>query len=364
MELIDYLRLLRRRWLWIVASTMLGILVALVWLGAAPLVYTATAQVFVGTVPSGESSPADAQAASSFTLGRMPSYAALVYSPAAAANVREQLDVELTLDELAERVTADVLDRTVLLEVTASDGDPVMASRLANATAAGLGQTIEELERPAEGVASPVRATVTRPATPPAAPSSPNPRLAVALGMVAGLGFGLLGAALRDQALTSRPPSSGESQGSASTPDRGESVSPDHRAEPDGRPAAQNGSRPVEPVPRPDSVSEQPSTSRDPDQTPTHGVHELPRREQPLESGTAEIPLTGQTTDGWGPEPLFEELRSGPANHPRVGDREPAAVEVDGGRTAVASRPDVEEQDTLPRELDGVGWPSYDVRPR
>lgn len=204
MELIDYLRLLRRRIVWVLACTALGLVVANAYLLTATPVYQASAQVFVGSVRAADISPADAQSSSQYVLGRMPSYAALIDSPLVVSSVQQQLGSDLTPDELRDKVGASVLGKTVLLEVTATDSDPEQAFRTANAAAAGLRSTIEQLERPSTGGASTISATVTRPATPPTAPSSPNPPLLLALGALAGLGTGLVAAALRDQAL--RPP--------------------------------------------------------------------------------------------------------------------------------------------------------------
>lgn len=208
MELIDYLRMLGRRWRWVAALTLLGLAGGVAYVLTAPKVYEATAEMFVGSVvgDGGSGTSAAAQSASQFTLDRMQSYSALVDSPVVAQGVAEQLARPIDNRDFASEVSATVPDDTVLLRVSVTDGDPQVAADLANATAIRLGDTIEMLEASAAGRESPVNVTVTGPATASNAPTSPNRPVGLALGVVVGLGLGLLTASVRDQA--ARTPSS------------------------------------------------------------------------------------------------------------------------------------------------------------
>lgn len=205
MELIDYVRMLARRWRWVVALTLLGLIGGALWAMTTPRVYEASALLFVGN--SGNSSSGenrDDLSASRFTLERMQSYAALVGSPEVTRAVNEQLQLGVDPEDIADVLSASVLRNTVVLQVTASGGEPVATANIANVAAARLGAVIELVEAPGTGAASPVNVTVTRPANAPRTPTSPNVALALALGLVAGLGAGVLAAALRDQALSTR----------------------------------------------------------------------------------------------------------------------------------------------------------------
>jgi succinoglycan biosynthesis transport protein ExoP len=203
MELIDYLRMLMRRWKWVVGCALLGWTLGALWATVTPRVYEASVLLFVGssgpTGPQGEDR--DDLSASRFTLERMDSYAALVDSPDVTRAVSEELQLGLEPDDVAEVLTANVLENTVVLSVTARGDQPAQTANVANAAAARLGAVIELVEAPGTGAASPVNVTVTRPASAPETPISPNVRLSIALGLIAGAGVGLVIAALRDQAL-------------------------------------------------------------------------------------------------------------------------------------------------------------------
>lgn len=201
MEIIDYARMLARRWRWVVALTLLGVIGGLSWAIAAPKTYQADAELFVGSVVLGDNdaTSAAAQSASQFTLGRMQSYAALVGSPGVTRGRSEAERLGLTDEEFADRVYATVPPQTVILRVFGFDGDPRRAADIANVAAERLSDVIEDLEASANGGRAPVDVTVTRAAVPPSVPVSPNRRTALGLGLVLGIGAGLLAAALRDQ---------------------------------------------------------------------------------------------------------------------------------------------------------------------
>lgn len=239
MELIDYLRMLRRRWLFVVTFTVLGLLAATTYLTTTTRTYQASSELFFGN--DRIATVAGAQSTSNYTLDRMPSYAALIRSAAVLQRVRDQSGTGLSTGQLSSRVSASVVSKTVLLRVTAQDSDPARAVKIADAAALSLGAVVEQIERPAAGAASVITPTITSPATRPSSPSSPNRRLVLALGLVLGLGLGLLAAALRDQALQTR-----SSVRSAEPPGNPASPVADgaDRAPPSGRESEHAGSTP------------------------------------------------------------------------------------------------------------------------
>lgn len=108
---------------------------------------------------------------------------------------------------------------TVLIDISATDGDPQRAADIANAVATSFQDAVQNtLEQPAvEDAVSPVRITVTEPAEVPTTPTSPNVRLLIVLGGIIGLALGVAAAMLRTvldnrihtlhdiEALTERP---------------------------------------------------------------------------------------------------------------------------------------------------------------
>lgn len=199
MELIDYLRLLARRWLYVVALTLLGLLAAVLYLASATKTYSTSADVLIGA-DGADASATQAQARSDYILTRMPTYAALMGSDAVLQQVQSGAGKGLTVGQLAGKVSADVVSKTVLLHVTATDTSPARAAELANAGAAALGDGVVQFERPAGNGAAALTTKVIHPASRPSSPVSPHRSLVLALGLVVGLVLGLLAAALRDQA--------------------------------------------------------------------------------------------------------------------------------------------------------------------
>jgi len=202
MEMIDYLRMLLRRWKWVVAFALVGWILGALWATVTPRVYEASATLFVGL--NDNSQDRDDLSASRFTLERMDSYAELVDSPEVTQAVKDELRLDAEPQDIGGAVSADVLGDTVVMDVTATAETPGLAASIANVGAARLGDVIERVEAPATGGVSPVKVTVTRPANAPGQPIAPNTRLALALGLLAGIALGLLAAALRDQAVTNR----------------------------------------------------------------------------------------------------------------------------------------------------------------
>ncbi len=201
MELIDYVRMLRRQWEWVLGLALVGSAAGLLYALMVPPSYQATSEMFVRSVPATQSSEA-ARSASQFTLDRMQTYAELVDTVGVARGVIDALDLEMNPDQFAGSVSASVPPDTFILYITAESSDPGTAATIANATATRLGLAIEDLERVSYGGKSPVDLTVSRPATAPGSPASPNRNLAITLGLLTGVGLGLLIASLREQART------------------------------------------------------------------------------------------------------------------------------------------------------------------
>ena len=145
MELRDYWRTIKRRWMTIVACLLLTVAVAGVVTWQTTPQYASTARLFVSTAPSDAS---QAYQGGLFATQRVASYADLIKSRQLAEQVSEDLGGALTGAELEGRVEAAVVPETVNLEITATDPDPVLARDIAQAYAEGLSALVADLETP------------------------------------------------------------------------------------------------------------------------------------------------------------------------------------------------------------------------
>lgn len=196
MTLSDYLHVIRRRLVSIIVITVLGVIVAAAFTFTATKQYTATAQSFVA-LSSSSADESNPLSGAQFAQQRVKSYTEIVTSPDVLEPVIQELGLPYTTEQLASKVTATNPPQTVLLDVSATDPSPQLASQIANATAEQLGSAIEKLETPKRRATPPVKVTLTQPALPPTSPSSPRTTVNLALGFLLGLGLGIAWAFLR-----------------------------------------------------------------------------------------------------------------------------------------------------------------------
>lgn len=187
-ELRHYLRILRKRWLIIVAV----VLICVAGSAAASLLvmpkYEATTVVFVFVQSSGNA--ADLSQGNSFAQGQVKSYADAVSTPRVLDSVIEQLGLTESAAELAKSVTATAAVDTVDVTITVDNPSPVAAANIANAVTASFQRVVADITKPSSG-ASQVLVSVLQPATAPDAPVSPKTGLNLVLGLLAGLVLGL-----------------------------------------------------------------------------------------------------------------------------------------------------------------------------
>lgn len=136
---------------------------------------------------SRSSNPTELAQGSDFIESRMRSYAELAQSAAVLGPVIDDVGLDLTEDELAEKVSSEVNLDTVLLSITATDDDPTVAADISTAVIASLREAIDDAE-PRDGDGEPtVSIFVARAAQVPGEASSPRPLLNAAVGALVGL---------------------------------------------------------------------------------------------------------------------------------------------------------------------------------
>jgi capsular exopolysaccharide synthesis family protein len=191
MELRDYLRILRKRWIVIVLLSLVGLAAA----AAASLLsqptYRASSLVYVAVSSSGEVT--ELAQGSSFAQNQVKTFAETVSQPIVLEPVLEELGLTETAMELGKSVSASAPLDTSNIEIAVERNSAREAADLANAVTASFQQVVAEITQPTTGDPSPITVSVLRPATTPEEPASPNTRLNLALGLLVGiaLGFGL-----------------------------------------------------------------------------------------------------------------------------------------------------------------------------
>lgn len=196
MELKDYLGIVRRSWILIVSITLVGLLAGAAASYLVKPTYTAETQLFVAIQNSG--TVQELQQGNTFSQARVQSYVKTVATPVVLQPAIDSLGLDMTAAQLAGRIKASTDLNTVLITISVTDGSPVQAAAIAQAVSSSLIKAVDTLERPDTSSPSPVKLSIITPAAAPAAPSSPNIKLNLALGFLVGLALGLGAAVLRN----------------------------------------------------------------------------------------------------------------------------------------------------------------------
>jgi len=191
MELQDYLRIFRQHWAAILVATVVGALLAFGWTLAQPKIYTANGSAIVTAGTSDTIN--DALVGNTYAVQRVKSYLDIAKSRQVAQFAIEQLGLEASADAVVGRVSVSNPLDTAVLRVSASGSSPEEARALAEAWIEGMVKVVADLEGAGEGTAgtSVVQLRTLDSAVLPTSPSSPNVKLAVALGLLVGLAVGI-----------------------------------------------------------------------------------------------------------------------------------------------------------------------------
>lgn len=196
MNLQDFLKLLRVRWLIICTTAVVTLLGATaVTLATTPL-YEATTRLFVSTTSG--STLAETYQGNRFSQERVASYTELLKGKTIAQQIIDKLGLDLSASELQENITASAKPDTVLIDVAVLDASPVRARDIANALSDEFVTMVRNLETPEDGSAPDSRVVVEQRASIPDEPVVPKTARNLALGLLLGLLLGVGVALLRD----------------------------------------------------------------------------------------------------------------------------------------------------------------------
>lgn len=157
--------------------------------------YVSETELFVALQNS--ASVAELQQGNVFTQARVQSYVETVDTPLVLQPVIDSLSLDITPSSLSKKITASSDAKTVIIRISVADESPIRSAAIAQAVGASLVRTIDELERPSGAGPSPVKLSIVTPAIAPAAPSSPNVRLNLVLGVLGGTALGAVVTVLR-----------------------------------------------------------------------------------------------------------------------------------------------------------------------
>ncbi|MCZ2813411.1 Wzz/FepE/Etk N-terminal domain-containing protein [Modestobacter sp. VKM Ac-2978] len=190
MQLRDVLRVIRRSWLIIVAAVVAGLLAGWLVTVFMPERYETETKVLVDPVISvavdGTTPANSVSQASALVADRVETYAALAQTPAVLDPAIDAIGADVASTDLVDNVTAEVLPRTSIINITVEASTPTNAAELANAIAASLITQIEG----EDAAASPVNVTGTVVEAPEIPDELASPLLL--LNLLVGLAVGLL----------------------------------------------------------------------------------------------------------------------------------------------------------------------------
>lgn len=198
MSLQDYLDALRRQWIVIIALTIIGAGAAYGYSRTLPPEYSSTAAVMV--IPQRGDSTNELVQGSSYVQSLVQTYAVLASSPLVLTPVIDELDLDETATQLANRVSVVNTLNTVVVEISVSDTDKDQAQAITAAITESLVSAVADVS-PSDANGQPaVRLETIAPARMPQAPIGPNTRLitmiGAALGLALSVGYALIRRAL------------------------------------------------------------------------------------------------------------------------------------------------------------------------
>lgn len=196
MNLQEFLRALRARWIIIAATVLISLTAAIVATLLTTPLYQASTRLFVSS--TGGQSMSDIYQGNRLSQDRVASYTEIIRGQTLAQRTVDKLNLDMSANALRGKVQAAAKLDTVLINVSVTDASPVRARDLANALSDEFVVMVRELETPAPGVRPDARVVVEQRASIPQVPVTPKKKRNIALGLAAGLGLGVGLALLRE----------------------------------------------------------------------------------------------------------------------------------------------------------------------
>jgi capsular exopolysaccharide synthesis family protein len=196
MTVHDYIAAIRKQWIVIALLTLLGAAGGYGFSQTMPDMYRSTASAYASTV-NGETTSELVQG-STYVQNLVQSYAAMATSPYVLEPVIDDLDLDMSVKELARIVSAETPLNTVIVDISVVGQDPSAAREIASAVTRSLAEAVADISPRSADETSTVQLTIISPASEPVVPFSPDTKMIVALGLAIGLALGLAWAVIRE----------------------------------------------------------------------------------------------------------------------------------------------------------------------
>jgi tyrosine-protein kinase len=193
MELRDYLRIIRKRLILIIVATIACAAAALGTSLASTPIYQGTTKLLVVAKTERDGGISSAYQGALLSQQLVESFAQILESRGTAEQALRLDPLPITPRQLREKVKAEPVPETLLINLQVEDPDPARAKRLANSVTRAFIQSVPRLQG-----GSTLRVSLVEPALQPTEPVRPKTRLNTAFGLTLGLMLGIGLAFLRE----------------------------------------------------------------------------------------------------------------------------------------------------------------------
>lgn len=182
-DLRDVFNILKKQWRMVALITLIAVVISAIlsFLILNPA-YEATSTILVGRNQNNYSTDLNADVTLSKQL--VNTYGEIMKTNAILDPVIHNLDLDLTTDELSEKITVTPVGETELIEVTVQDRYPMKAADISNEICKVFSDKIQDIMK-VDNV------SIIEEAIPPIDPVKPNKMLNIAIGTVLGLMIGI-----------------------------------------------------------------------------------------------------------------------------------------------------------------------------
>ncbi len=194
---VEYLAILRKRWLYVVVPALLGLVLAGGLSYSSTPTYQATASVYFSLPYAATAN--DLFQGSNYTQKQLSSYASLATMPVVLSPVIAKMRLTNSVKALGAQISAVSSSDTVIIDIQATDPSPATAAALANNVADELGVVVKDLSPKDAAGKSQIDVRTVAIASAPSTPNTPKTARNLAAGGLGGLFLGLLLAIARDK---------------------------------------------------------------------------------------------------------------------------------------------------------------------